>query len=269
VRRFFLGTDRPGWLGTAPFPLFLSYSELRGRRSLPRAVEPWGLDSRGFTELSTHGRWTIEPEEYAEAALRFAGWAGNLAVVSPQDSMCEPVIFDVAERETGRRPTVAVHQEATTANLLELRALAPDLPWLPVLQGWEVDDYHRHVELYGGAGVDLTREPLVGVGSVCRRQDTRTAERIFVGLHAAGLRLHAFGVKTTGLSRYAWAVESADSFAWSYDARKRGVNGGEGRLLPTCTHRARTCAHCPDYAAVWRARVLARVATDQQTSLPV
>lgn len=44
--------------------------------------------------------------------------------------------------------------------------------------------------------------PLVGLGSVCRRQDTAAADRIVRALQP--LRLHGFGVKITGLRRAIW-----------------------------------------------------------------
>ena len=45
------------------------------------------------------------------------------------DWMCEPAML----ARTGL--TVAEHQAGTVANYLELRAAAPELPFIPVLQG--------------------------------------------------------------------------------------------------------------------------------------
>jgi len=55
-----------------------------------------------------------------------------------------------ASHSCWRRPglTVAEHQARTVANYLELHSLAPELPFVPVLQGWSLDDCHRCVELY-------------------------------------------------------------------------------------------------------------------------
>lgn len=91
---------------------------------------------------------------------------------------------------------------------------------------WQV--FHR-------AGVDLAAEPLVGLGSVCRRQATAEIERIVTTLAGQGLRLHGFGVKTAGLGRYGWAPHSADSLAWSYAARREPALPG---------HRHKNCANC-------------------------
>jgi hypothetical protein len=144
---------------------------------------------------------------------------------------------------------VPEHQRRTIASVLELRSLARELPWIPVLQGFDLDDYRRHVDAHHQAGIDLTAEPLVGLGSVCRRQATSEIDRIVTTLAGQGLRLHGFGVKTAGLGRYGWALASADSLAWSYAARR-------GPALPG--HRHGNCANCLTYALAWRERVVRR-----------
>lgn len=88
---------------------------------------------------------------------------------------------------------------------VELRERAPELPYIPVLQGWTCADYERYVALYQAHGIDLAREPRVGVGSICRRQATGEVKEIIWALADKGLSLHGFGVKTRGLlatSRY-------------------------------------------------------------------
>jgi hypothetical protein len=155
---------------------------------------------------------------------------------------------------------VASHQRATITSLLKLRSLAPELPWIPVLQGWSLDDYGRHVDAYDQAGVDLAAEPLVGIGSVCRRQATREIDRIVTTLAGQGLRLHGFGVKTAGLGCYGWALASADSLAWSYAAR---------REPPLPGHRHKNCANCLAYALAWRERVVHRPLGHHQLTLEI
>ena len=135
------------------------------------------------------------------------------------------------------------------ASYLELRALAPHLPVIPVVQGWHLADYLACVELYRAAGVDLARVPLTGLGSVCRRQSTGQIAVIVTTLAALGLRLHGFGIKTTGLHLYGHLLASADSMAWSYAARRAPA-------LPGCTGH-RNCANCLTYATSWRDRILA------------
>jgi hypothetical protein len=101
--------------------------------------------------------------------------------------------------------------------------------------------------------------PLVGLGSVCRRQATGQIGAITGELTGLGLRLHGLGVKRRGLARYADHLASADSLAWSYAARRRPA-------LPGCTGH-RNCANCPRYALAWRAQVLADLDGPRQLRL--
>lgn len=247
--RFFLGAHHPNWLSVAGVPLFVSTRRLQDYRNLPRAIAPWALDSGAFTEIIMHGKWTVPPPEYVSHVRRYHSEVGLLQWASPQDWMCEP--FVVAK--TGL--SVEEHQRRTVASVLELRSLAPELPWAPVLQGWSIADYWRHCEDYERAGIRLQDEPVVGVGSVCRRQGTSTAEALIHSLASSGIRVHAFGAKITGLRRYAHLVESADSLAWSYAARRQAPLPGHGS-------RHKNCANCLEYALMWRRDLLDREPVD-------
>lgn len=116
---------------------------------------------------------------------------------------------------------------------------------MPVLQGWTLADYWTCVDLYAQAGIRLADYPLVGLGSVCRRQGTGEIETIVRSLGAV-LPIHGFGVKTEGIGRYARWLTSADSMAWSV----------AGRRAPGCTTSHRSEANCQHYALAWRERVL-------------
>jgi hypothetical protein len=250
---FYLGSHQPGWLGRLDVPLMVSHRTLRARRRLPRARCRWALDSGGFTELTLSGRWQTTPREYAEAVARYAQQIGRLAWAAPQDWMCEPAMLARTGLDVDR------HQALTVDNYCLLRQLAPQLPFLPVIQGWHLRDYLACVDRYTTNGVDLTGVPLVGLGSVCRRQATSEIAAIVAELATVGLRLHGFGVKRHGLARYADHLDSADSLAWSYAARRRPA-------LPGCTGH-RNCANCPRYALAWRARVVAGLDGPRQLRL--
>lgn len=246
--KFYLGTHMEGWLDRTDVSLFVSHRRLVRRRTLPRAQGRWALDSGGFTELSMHGRWITTPSSYVTAVRRYRDEIGGLDWAAPQDWMCEPFML----AKTGL--TVADHQAHTVASVLELRALAPDLPFVPVLQGWVLDDYLACLDLYTNAGIDLTAEPTVGIGSVCRRQSTIEIYDICAALAARDIRLHGFGVKTLGLRDYARHLHSADSMAWSYNAR---------RNPPIAGHTHRSCANCLPWALAWRGDVLRRCQMQQ------
>lgn len=242
---YYLGTHEPAWLPRTRTPLFISYHRLSRRRSLPRALGRWALDSGGFSELSLRGTWTVEPARYAAAAERWQAAIGGLDWAATQDWMCEPPIL----ARTGLN--VQEHQRRTVDSYLTLRQLAPGVPWAPVLQGWRRADYLRCAAMYELSGVRLAMLPAVGVGSVCRRQGSSEVDVICRDLAAAlpGARLHLFGVKTRGLPALAPLIASADSMAWSLDARRLGR-----AWCGSATHR--TCANCRVYAEHWRRRVL-------------
>jgi hypothetical protein len=257
VTRFYLGTHEASWLARLDVPLFVSHRRLAPRRTLPEARTGWALDSGGFTELSMHGRWVTEPAAYVDACRRYMAEVGQLEWAAPMDWMCEPFMVE----KTGL--SVDRHQALTVENLQLLRQLAPDAPFIPVLQGYALADYVACIDRYASAGVDLTAESVVGVGSVCRRQDTGEICAIFRELHSAGIRCHGFGVKTLGLGRYARYLTSADSMAWSYNARRNPP-------LPTCAHGKHgtgSCANCPIWALLWREHALERIAAHERIAL--
>jgi len=240
---FLLGAHHPSWLEQVDVPLFVSHRRLRGQQRLPRALGPWALDSGGFTELAKYGGWRTSEGEYLEAVARYAEEIGHLQWAAPMDWMCEPFML----ARTGR--SVADHQATTVENYLALRQAAPSLPFVPVLQGWTLADYLACVDRYAANGVNLVAAPLVGLGSVCRRQATSEIGQIVTTLAELGLRLHGFGVKRAGLARYAAGLVGADSMAWSAEARRRAP-------LPGCRGH-RNCANCLRYALRYRAQVLA------------
>jgi hypothetical protein len=223
--QYFLGTHRPNWLASTSRPLFVSHRSLRSYKRLPRARGAWALDSGGFTELSLSGGWRTSPREYATAVRRYRDEVGLLEFASQQDWMCEPLM----RKKTGL--SVLQHQERTIDNYCALMALDPDVPWLPVVQGWCRYEYEQHVEMWTARGVDLARVARVGVGSICRRTNVVSIGAIVSTLaRDYGLRVHAFGLKVGGLNVAGGWLASADSMAWSYAARRE--KRARGALVP-------------------------------------
>jgi len=249
--RFYTGTHRASWLERVDVPLFISRRTMP-KRKLPRALGPWALDSAAFSELSLYGRWETTPWTYAAEVRRFRDEVGGLAWAAIQDWMVEPFIL----AKTGL--TIEDHQRRTIGSYISLRSRSPEIPWAPVLQGWTRGDYLRHVDAYEAAGVELRALPVVGVGSVCRRQNETSALLLFEELRRVGLaNLHGFGLKVSGLTGLVElartmgtpaALASADSLAWSYQARRE-------RPLPGCEGH-KNCANCLAFALDWRERLL-------------
>lgn len=128
---------------------------------------------------------------------------------------------------------------------------------IPVLQGWEINDYHRCLEMYAEAGVRLRDEAVVGVGTVCRRQKTDEATQIMRSLSAEGLRLHGFGFKKGGIKNCHDVMVSADSTAWSDRARREPIClPGHESPGPGRPRGHKNCANCMEWALTWRRQVL-------------
>ncbi|GAA2484918.1 hypothetical protein GCM10010406_21460 [Streptomyces thermolineatus] len=258
MTRFYLGAP-PAWVRYTDVPLFISNRPLSKLRRLHRARGPVAIDSGGFSELDAHGSWEHgpTPRKYIQQVQRYRDEIG-IAWAAPQDWMCEPWIV----AKTGL--SVEEHQRRTVANYLELRSIDDTAPIIPVIQGWTLADYHRCVDLYDRAGVDLTREPVVGIGSVCRRQASSEAAALVYSLTVqAGLRLHGFGFKIDGLREVGHLLASADSMAWS--SRGRREPAGCDYRAPGSRGPHKNEANCLRYALAWRQRVLAACATQQLT----
>lgn len=241
---FFLGTHRPHWIyegksreSRPKGPLFVSARQMLHARhtEYPSCDTAFAVDSGGFTELRQHGGWVTSPESYAAQVRSLSARTGTFRWAASQDWMVE----DDALARTGK--TVQEHQELTVANFLRLRELAPEVRWLPVIQGQTLAQYLAHVELYAAAGVYLPSFERVGVGSVCRRQSSDEICEILRELAARGLRCHGFGVKTAGLEKAAAYLASADSLAWSLGARKR-FPGAQNSQAVAEEYRARMCS---------------------------
>lgn len=250
--QFYLGTHIPSWLSQTTIPLFLSQRRLSARKTFPRATCLWALDSGGFSELALFGNWQTTPQKYVRDITRYEQEIGNLQWAAIQDWMCEPFII----AKTGL--SVQIHQQRTIQSYLRLKDLLPEMRFVPVLQGWQPSDYERHIEGYLTAGVDLFKCPLVGLGSVCRRQRTRPVHELVHNLKKHGLKLHGFGVKIEGLRNMCDNLASADSMAWSFNARYD---------LPLSGHTHKNCANCQEYAVQWYEKAINTFTGPHQISL--
>lgn len=222
--RFFTGLHQPSdaqHFGSA----FVSTVRLRQRKA-PMRVRDWIMDSGAFSEISQHGHYRHSVAEYAAEIRRWAtNGSGNLLAAVSQDWMCEPFIV----AKTGL--TVRRHQELTIERYDELLAEDTGVYIMPVLQGFAPADYVEHLGMYGDR---LAHGQWVGVGSVCKRNGT--PDQVASVLHAIkqvrpDLRLHGFGLKTTALAHplVRSLLETADSMAWSFHARKNGRNANDWR----------------------------------------
>lgn len=220
--RFFTGLHQPS--DAQHFDAaFVSVVRLRNRKG-PFDVGDWIMDSGAFSEVSTHGGYRHDVEEYAGQIRRWKS-NGNLLAAVAQDFMCEPWIV----AKTGL--SVERHQQLTVERYDALLAEATGVYILPVLQGYQPDDYVRHIRLYGER---LERNQWVGVGSICKRNgDPRAIQAVLMAIRneRPDLKLHGFGLKTTALADplIKSMLYTADSMAWSFAARINKRNGNDWR----------------------------------------
>lgn len=243
--RFFTGLHQPS--DTRHFDdAFVSVTRLRTRKA-PMKVRNWIMDSGAFTEISIHGRYRHDVAEYAAEIRRWKD-NGNLLAAVAQDYMCEAFIL----KKTGM--TVEQHQQLTVERYDALLAEDTGVYIMPVLQGYAPEDYARHLRMYGER---LAQGAWVGVGSVCKRNgDPGAIAAVLLAIKKVrpDLRLHGFGLKTTALANplVRSLLETADSMAWSFAARKQGRNANDWReaVRWTAAITSRPMQHMLDFVRV-------------------
>lgn len=256
---FYVGTNKPYWVWDREprHPLFISIRSLRPYKRLKPARVKWCLDSGGFTELTKFDKWKTSPEQYVDEIRKVSAEIGNLVWASPQDYMCEPHMV----KKTGL--DIPTHQRLTCENFLTLKQLGPELPIIPVLQGWEPDDYINHLDLYNDYGIDLRNYDTVGMGSFCRRANVAGVRELVISLKQHGLNMHGFGLKKDGLKLFGDYLKSSDSMAWSFAGRAAGWKNIY--LCGTPHINAKSCSDCYAWAMKWSDEV----ASTKQTAPPL
>ena len=172
------------------------------------------LDSAGFVAAVRYGEYQWEVADYLDlvASFPWRWWAAMDYCNEPQVAADKPL------RLLRMAATVARY-EACAGEARRRGLPAP----MPVLQGWTAAEYVQSFEW-------LALEPcppLLGVGSVCRRQVNgpdgvleivESLDRIL----PATTQLHLFGVKSNALSVLAHhpRIASTDSMAWDFAARR-------------------------------------------------
>ena len=218
---FFTGLQQPvnGPSGCQHFDYcVVSINRLIDRKS-DFPVNNWILDSGAFTRI-TSGKGHLSTRQYAKLIERWSR-CGNLMAAVSQDYMCEPFVLGI----TGLN--VEQHQKATVARYKHLKRVCESgIYIMPVLQGYEISEYLRHIEMYGKL---LARNAWVGLGSVCKRNsDPRQIEYLLIAIKKVrpDLRLHGFGLKKTSLAsgvirELLWSADSqAHSFRPDSTGRK-------------------------------------------------
>lgn len=197
---------------------FISINRLRNRKGQFK-VAKWILDSGAFTTIYKHGHYPESVETYAAQIRRWKDNGELLAAVS-QDYMCEPAML----AKTGL--TISDHQRLTIERYDALLACDPGVYIMPVLQGYDPEEYVFHLRQYA---TRVANGAWVGVGSVCKRNASPCLildVLIAIKTERPDLNLHGFGLKTTALAHgtIRALLHTSDSMSWSTAARWEGTN---------------------------------------------
>lgn len=249
MTKFYLGTHVLNHIDKTNIPLFVSFRQLRSRK-LKRFNHntPICVDSGGFSELNLFGKWTITHKEYDNKLKQLKTLGLKIDWAAQQDWMCEPFVID----KTGL--DIETHQKLTVDNYIKLNSLNSDVDYIPVIQGYELDDYLSHIDQFYDNDIDLSNERIVGVGSVCRRQSSDEIKDIIKEISKKGINIHGFGVKTNGLKKYKQYMNSCDSLAWSFSARKL-----KEKCFKCQNKNIKNCANCLNYALKWRSNLFNKI----------
>jgi hypothetical protein len=163
-------------------------------------------------------RYPYTPAQYLDFALN-AVRADLIATLDLPLDILAPRGLPVAE---GIRRTVEYG--------VEVVALAERLGALdrvvPVLQGFDdPSQWLECLDLYRQHGITPQRFRLWGLGSVCMMRSPRLVERVVSAVRGAlgGAGIHAFGIAVNALRRVFHAIDSYDTSAWVYWAKKDGA----------------------------------------------
>lgn len=181
-------------------------------------VRSIAVDSGGFTAARRWGAYPWSAAQYADF-VRDVSRGLPLDFATVMDYACEPGV------EGKVLPANRARIEATIAGEGACRAVAPDLPWLPVLQGDTLAERELDLELRRQAR--LMPRGYAGVGSLCGRS-VRFARRVirFYLDHLPGCRYHGFGLHIATLDDDVvfGALKSWDSYSWNWARGRRGFD---------------------------------------------
>jgi len=185
------------------------------------------IDSGGFPSSFIHNGYNRSDHEYLYFVRKVRA---DYFVL--RDYPCEPQIlqkFNITAKDQIHR-TLEHH-----IKLLELyEQLEIKAQPIPVIQGWEIQDYLYCIDLFKEHGL-INRFNYIAIGSTCRRHQVKTTQQIILTVREelpSRIKLHAFGVKLSVLNNKAvWdSLYSADSSAWNFIARWKSLRTSNNTL---------------------------------------
>lgn len=228
-------------------------------RRPPSNVSSIAIDSGGFTAARRWGKYPWSFKQYVDF-IRASSRDRILDFCACMDYACERDV------NLGIMATNQERIDATIANDIALRALAPDLPWLSVLQGNTFEERAYDLERRRILGIPPTG--YVGLGSVCGRPpvESRQVVKFYID-RLPGVQYHGFGFHSQALDddEVANAVKSWDSYAWNWG---KGAKGKD-RPLELCKQPGERYTEFTKRLALfyWQNTVMPRLNQIRQLSL--
>lgn len=175
------------------------------------------VDSGGFPSSFLYNGYNRSDDEYLYFVKK-----SNAAYFALRDYPCEPQIlkkYDVTAKDQILR---TVNHHIKLLDLIEDFDISAKP--VPVIQGWEIDDYLFCIDIFREHGLIENGFDYVAIGSLCRRHAIHQIRKIILTVRnelRSSIKLHCFGTKISVLKDLAvWrAVYSVDSGAWDFDAR--------------------------------------------------
>jgi hypothetical protein len=216
IQEFYYGTSWKWPIQYLP-RVMLSANVIKKLKSTWIMPERWMMDS-GIGGMFKGKKRDLSIDEYA---LVLQKWHPPIAW--SYDWPCEPGLRNTFHY------SVKQAQDWTTENTIWL---LENYPVSSVIQGWDVDDYLRHIDDLKSHGLLTER---MGIGSICRRGQINKISRIIREIHRelpSWVKLHGFGVKISILNTDAFhCLFSADSASWNMERRYYSWNENNNKGL--------------------------------------
>jgi len=163
-------------------------------------------------------RYPYTPAQYLEFAVSAVG-ADLIATLDLPLDILVPRGMPIRE---GIKKTVELGVEVVS--LAERLGVVERV--VPVLQGFDSESqWLESLDLYKEHGVTPLRFRLWGVGSICMMRSVKAVERVLAAVRRAlgDAGMHVFGISMNALRRVFPLIDSYDSSAWIYWAKKDGA----------------------------------------------
>ena len=170
------------------------------------------IDSGGYSFFRRWGEYPFSIAKYIEFIYILKD--DNMypiTLCAIRDYPCEPDI---------NRSQISTNKERiqkTVSNAVECFQADGNLPWIPVIQGYTIEEYLSCIQLYEDVGIPLD---YIAVGSLCSRKgNLHEIRKILTTIkQRTGAKLHSFGLSLVYLKDPIIfnTLYSSDSAAWNY-----------------------------------------------------